>query len=476
MNKEIKKLSKNTVYTFSSNITSFIINALVVLIIPKMIGISEYGYFQLYLLLATYALYFHFGWCDGIYLINVGRDYNQLDREMLSSQFVGIVMMSAAVSMIMLVCVFLFCRDANKLWVYLAAIMVVFLVTPKTYTSVVMQMTNRMKNYSQIVLIEKAVYAVVLLAMLLAGVRDFRLLILSDCIGKLSALGLGCFFCRDIIKTKITAGHIEKYVKEAALNIKVGIFLLISNLASLLITGIVQFCIEHKWDIETFSKVSLTFSMSKMLMVAITAMSIVLVPMLKHMNNKQLSNMYKGIRSVLMILLGGMLVFYYPIKLILLRWLPQYSESIHYMALLFPMCLFESKTQLLLNTYLKALREERKLCLVNFITVILSAMAAYISVFRMKSLNLAILLIPYLLAFRCLLLEYYIGKKLNISLLRESLIEVALATVFIVVSWKIDSVFSMLIYAVVYLAYLAYAKDKIKYIAVVIRHTDEGSA
>ena len=188
MNTEIKKISRNVVYTFSSNVTSFLINALVVLVIPKVIGVSEYAYFQLYLLLATYALYFHFGWCDGIYLINVGKKYDELDKEMLSSQFIGIVLMSAIIFVILSCGVLLFCDDTNKEWVYYASIAVIGIVTPKTFTSVVMQMTNRMKNYSQIVLAEKVVYAIILSVMLIMGIKDFKFLILSDCIGKLVSL------------------------------------------------------------------------------------------------------------------------------------------------------------------------------------------------------------------------------------------------------------------------------------------------
>ena len=64
MNNKVKVVFKNTIYTFLSNFISFVINALVVLLIPKLIGVAEYGYFQLYLLLCTYALSFHLGWND----------------------------------------------------------------------------------------------------------------------------------------------------------------------------------------------------------------------------------------------------------------------------------------------------------------------------------------------------------------------------------------------------------------------------
>lgn len=460
MNENFKLLLKNGFYTFSSNATSFIINALIVLIIPKLIGVSEYGYFQLYILLATYALYFHFGWCDGIYLRYVGKNYNELDKKMMSAQFRGIVKLSMTLLIFLLILVRIFFHDFDKIWVYSIASIVVFVVTPKTYTTVVMQMTNRMKNYSQIVLAEKVIYALILAIMLLFGIRDYKVLILSDVMGKISALITGMYFCRDIIFEKPI---IEKkdYVTETKNNISVGLFLLISNLASLLVTGIIQFSIEFNWGIETFGKVSLTFNMSKMLLVVITAMSSVLIPVLKHMNPKELSYLYKGLRSGLMLVLGLMLAFYYPIKVILSAWLPQYIVSLKYMALLFPMCLFESKTQLLINSYMKALRKEKWLCFANALTVGISAVVSVITVFQMENLNLAILTIPYLLAFRCFILEMYIGFRLHLKLVKNGLLEIGLASSFIFTSWFIEAWYTCVIYILFYLVYVFLTKEDI---------------
>ncbi len=458
----VRKFLKNAIFTFSSNAASFIINAIIVLVIPKIIGVSEYGYYQLYVLLGTYVTCFHFGWCDGIYLRYVGQDYKDLDKKVLSSQFKGLFTMNTVTTIVLLLGIYSFVESKDKIWIYSIAALAVFVVTPKIYTSVVMQMTNRMKEYSQIILIEKVTYAVVLTALLMFGIRDYRILILSDLVGKILALMVGVYFCKDIVFCKERLCNKLAFKKETKANIFVGIFLLISNLASVLITGIVQFFIEFKWDISTFSRVSLTFNMSKMLMVVITAMSVVLVPMLKNMNEATMSYMYKRIRALLMLVLGAMLIFYYPLKILLSFWLPQYTLSLQYMALLFPMCLFESKTQLLANTYLKALREEKKLCLVNMISVGLSAVVSYVIIFIFENLNASILIIPYLLAFRCILLEIYIGKRLNIHVIKDAIIEVLLATVFIGLSWFINSPLSMLIYTICYLIYILYIRKELK--------------
>ena len=49
-------------------------------------------------------------------------------------------------------------------------------------------------------------------------------------------------------------------------------------------------------------------------------------------------------------------------------WLPQYAESLRYMVILLPICIFDGKMSLLCNTYLKVLRKERQLFYFNLIS------------------------------------------------------------------------------------------------------------
>ena len=73
-------------YTIFSNFVSLIASALVILIIPKLIGVEEYGYWQLYLFYSSYVGFLHFGWNDGIYLRFGGEDYNNLDKNLFNNK------------------------------------------------------------------------------------------------------------------------------------------------------------------------------------------------------------------------------------------------------------------------------------------------------------------------------------------------------------------------------------------------------
>lgn len=71
------------IYAFATNGCSFLISALSTLVIPRFIGITEYGYWQLYMFYVSYVGIFHLGWNDGIYLRYGGKQYDSLDKETL---------------------------------------------------------------------------------------------------------------------------------------------------------------------------------------------------------------------------------------------------------------------------------------------------------------------------------------------------------------------------------------------------------
>ncbi len=87
MNSKAIKIIRNFTYSFTSSLVSMIISSLVILIVPKLIGIKEYGYWQLYLFYSSYVGFLHLGWNDGIYLRYGGKKYDELDKRLFFSQF-----------------------------------------------------------------------------------------------------------------------------------------------------------------------------------------------------------------------------------------------------------------------------------------------------------------------------------------------------------------------------------------------------
>lgn len=457
MKKKSDNLFKNFSYSFAANGTNTLVAMILVMFVPKLLGVTEYSYWQLYLFYGTYVGFFHFGWADGIYLKFGGKKYEELDKGYFHVQFWLLVIMEIVIAAGIAAFSMFFIEEEKRRLVLYAIALCCILQIPRTFLQYILQTTNRIANYAKNFLLEKIIYAVLVVIALAAGVRSFPILVAADLFARGFTLVLLVKECRNIVF--IREGHWHIGIRESIDNISVGIKLMFANIASQLLLGIVRWGIERRWDIETFGKVSLSITASNLLMTFINAVSIVLYPMLKTLPKDKYSAMYSKLRDTLMIMVLGLLVVYYPAKLVLSCWLPQYAESLKYMALLFPMCVYESKMTMLVTTYLKALRKEKMIMFINWVVVALTALTTIILIFWLENLVLAIVSLPILMGIRSCIGEYIVAKEINIKIYKDILAEIGLAAVFILVSWFLDSWLSMFIYLITYLIYLSTKKE-----------------
>ncbi len=463
----MNRLLKNFSYTFIANIINFLISAAVAFFVPKALGTESYGYFQLYLFYTSYIGFFHFGWADGIYLRYGGAYYDQLDKARMSAQFrlytAFVVILGAIICLFGVMTV----SPADRAFVVGGTGLAILLMLPRTFLLYVLQCTNRIREYALGTVTERIVYFLVVIIVLISGTSSFRPLLFGDLAGKLTALILTVWICRDLVKSK--PEPLAEAFPETRRNVTVGIRLMFSNIASMLIVGIVRLAIERHWDVETFGKVSLTMAISNLFMVFIESVALILFPALRRTDPDRLTELYSRMRSCLMLPLFGILILYYPAYVILSAWLPAYADKLRYMAILFPMCVYESKTSMLVNTYLKTLRKEKTLMTVNLVTVALSAALSGVFVFGMNSLDFAIVSIVVLLAFRCIAGEVLLAKEIRIRVVWDILQELLLTAGFILASWLIGGIRGVLIYAVLYAAYLMLHRADLSGIAALVR-------
>lgn len=456
MNNKSRTIIKNFSYALSSNIISLIISTIVILIVPKLIGVEAYGYWQLYLFYASYVGFFQFGWNDGIYLRYGGKDYDDLDKGVFFSQFWMLTISQIIIAGIINGGSLIFTREIDKQYIWTTVALCMVIVGIRAMLLFTLQATNRIKEYAQITIIDRLMYCFLIIIFLLFGIRNYKLMIVADLIGKIVSLIFAVFQCKDIVFREISTFRI--LLKEAVYNINVGIKLMFASVASMLIIGVVRLGIESSWDVETFGKVSLTLSVSNLMMLFISAIGVIMFPMLRKTDENKLANIYITMRDVLMVLLLGALIMYYPLKFILSVWLPEYAESLKYMALIFPMCIYEGKMSLLINTYLKTLREEKAMLKINLLSLFLSALITLLTTVLFKNLNVAILSIVFILAFRCSLAEIYLSKTLQIDIFKDIFLELVMTLIFICVGWFIKSWISVFIYAIAFLIYLLIKK------------------
>lgn len=446
------KNNKQLIYSIFANLLSVIVSAFITLFLPKQIDVKQYGYFQLYLFYLTYAGVLQIGWADGIYLRYGGKYYDDLKKNSINLQLkLYSIFQLTFCTGIFVLGAFVASDENKKSIIFLWALSALF-ANVRTIIQYLMMATGRIKEYAVAVISDRMVYVILVVVLMISGCNDFHLYAIANVIAIFISMIISCAFCKNIVlcTSKI---NIEGY-KEACKNITTGIQLMLANIAGQLIVGISRQFIEIKWNIEVFGEISLALSISNMFMQFIEAIAIVLFPMLKRMDNRERIREYEMIRNLLMPILMVLMACYYPAKVLLKYWLPQYIESIHYLAILFPICLFEGKMTLLITTYLKTFRMEKKILLSNVISLGISLIISFASAFIVHNLNLTVLCIVITLAFRSMLAEKMLANSIKIDVWKDSLMEVVMVTIFLCSNWLVDEIGGMMIYFISLIIYL----------------------
>lgn len=459
---------KNIAYSFSANLVSLGISVFMVAFVPKFLSVDDYGLWQLFLFYFSYLGFLHFGWEDGIYLRYAGKRFEKLDCKTFAGQFYGVTALQIFLAIVVTVGSQIVVDDPVKRIALECAVWLAPFVNFTNLCNFVMQITNRIKDYAKFLLTERIVFFLgVVIFLLVLHRNEFRYMYYAKLFSMISLTVIGIYLCRSLLRPRFYP--ISQIFQEAKENLTVGSKLMLANIAGMLIIGIVRYGISVGWDVATFGRVSLTLGISNFLMVFISSVSVVFFPIIKRMDEDKRVAAYRRIRLSLDMILFAALMGYYPLKCILAWWLPQYADSLIYMSVLFPVCVFESKLSLLINTYLKSMRQEALMLKINVVSVLVSLVVTFITVQIFHNLNITVLSIVCIYAFQCCLAECFINRLLQINLRKDIIIDLAMCSVFIVSGWFLDSIFCMVIYTIAYFTFVLIHREQVKKIVMLIK-------
>ncbi|WP_433773042.1 oligosaccharide flippase family protein [Bacillus wiedmannii] len=456
----VKGSLRNISYTFIAQGIALAISLIKALWIPKMLGIEEFSYWQLFLFYSSYVGFFQFGLNDGIYLRYGGNKFENLDKALFRSQFWILVASQFILAIIVIVCSEAFIEDSNRVMILTVTSVCMVVTGVSAFFWFVFQSTNRIKEYTLAIVIEKSIFFVTVIILLSIKKYNFEYFIIGDVASRICGLIFCIFAGRELIWGKFCSYKIA--FAEMISNISVGMKLMFANIASMLIIGVGRFMVDYKWGINAFGEFSLALSIVSMILLFINAVSIVLFPTLRRVSEDKLSETYSVMRTVLIMVLCSFLIFYIPIQHILTIWLPGYAQSLKYLAILFPLCVFDGKMQMLVSTYLKVLRKENVLLKINIIAVLGSLVACSFAAVVINNINFVIIAIVAVTIIRCVLAELYLSSNLNLSIIKNLIGEISLMVIFMLSSWYLEGIFSLLIYLIVYLIFVYFNKNDLK--------------
>ncbi|MCD8372247.1 MAG: hypothetical protein LUD27_02985, partial [Clostridia bacterium] len=146
---------------------------------------------------------------------------------------------------------------------------------------------------------------------------------------------------------------------------------------------------------------------------------------------------------------------YFPGCWILNMWLPNYSPSLGYLALLLPLIIFSSKMNLLTNNYLKVYRREKVMFVINVSAAVLGTGAFLLCAYVFNSLEALLLCVVAVIMICSVVSEIAVMKIIGVKFIKEFIFEFLLTAGFILAAYKLGLLWGFLAYLAMFAVYCA---------------------
>ena len=411
-----KKIVKNVFLVAISNIFTLLAGVLVGFVIPKILGVEDYGYYKIFTLYFGYTGLFHFGFCDGIYLYFAGKKYDKLNREKfrLYSKFL-LVFQTIVLVLICGIAMFFIGNEYMFILLFVGLSLMAYNVT--MYYQMISQITFRFKELSIINSVRSLLTIIAVVALYLiykltnVDHLNYQIYVIIFT-GIYYALTL--FYV--VAYRDITFGKSEKFkdnYKELFSFFKIGFPLLLANLISSLLLNIDRQFVSIWFTTEQYSLYAFAYNLLYLVTTAIAAIATVLYPSLKTKPEPVLKKSYHSINGMVMTIVTFGIMCYFPLVFVVEWLLPQYVDSLKIFKIVYPGLIFSSSVSIILSNYYKALNRVKDFFIISAITLAISVVAdviMYYTIGTMESLSYASVAVLF---FYYLFTELYITKKMG---------------------------------------------------------------
>lgn len=450
MNK--KFILQNISVAFLAQGVTLALSVIQTLIVPKLLGVEQFGYWQLYIFYVSYVGFFHLGLSSGVYLTTGGQTREEMDKASIKSQMLfGVFYQTIMVIVIVFLSCFLQIGSERVFVVVMTAIYIV-LQNLATFMMNELQCMNETKKSSFSTIIERLAFLVPLLVLLLLRVDSFYPYVLSYTASTLVQLGYCAWHLRDFWGAEWFG-----FCRAARLgwaSIKIGFPMMLANVMSMLVIGVGRFFIDARWGIETFGRLSLALSLVSFFLAFVSQASMVLFPSLRQASHDEVRGFYIAARDAMGLFFPAVYALYFPMVWLLSFWLPNYSSTFTYLIYLLPICVFDSRFNITGVTYFNVLRRERVMLVVNVVAACASLLLTLISVYVIGSVYAVIVSMTFVIVARGLCVEFYMNRLLDSPGSAIGFVELLLTAEFIAMANLVPPVLAFLIYLVSYASFL----------------------
>lgn len=454
-----KRFYTNMSSALLSQIIILCISMIVSFILPKMISIKDYSLWQLFVFYSSYTGIFLLGINDGFIVHNGGKEYHEFDKCELTAELIITFLLEIFIALILGLSILVF--KPRRFYIFVGLIFYMIFQNIFSFVGGIHQSANNNKTYAYACIVERLIFVGLLLISMIFKNQQYYLYIIFNLISVFASL-IVILRCTQL-KFPNNKILFKTAIKNVIVNFNIGIKVMIANLSGTLIIGIGRILIERNWNIIVFGQVSLAISIVQLFLTFITKASIVLFPAIKQLNKEKANHVFKLLYLVITFLGPLILILFFPIKYIICLWLPNYKQSMIYLAFLLPISIFDSKMNLVYSTFLKMNRDENKLLLYNLISCFICFIFGLISVSLKMSIYCLLMIILFTLMIREFIVGTYVLQKIGVNM-KFMLLEFISIMSFVYLALNVSTLYAVALFSSMYVFIIVILKkDLLKF-------------
>jgi len=406
------KTIKNIIQITISNIVIILAGVVSGFLLPKILGISSYGYFKTYTLYISYVGLFHFGFIDGIYLFYGGSEYGDLNKSQFRFYFHFLLLMQVIISTISIL-ISIFFLDGIYRIIFISVSISIILLNLTSFFQFISQITGRFKELSSRNIIRSILTIISITALVIYFYLNFENYIpyyVYIIIYELIYFILLVWYLHTYKDIVVGPRNSFKNEKQNVLNFfKIGWPLLIGNLCGGIVSVMDRQFVNVLFSNEIYAVYAFAYSMLALVTTATSAISTVLFPTLKHAGLDFFINKYSKYNSMLIILVSVCITLYFPLIFVVNTFLPEYAGSLIIFRIIFPGIIISSSISIIMHNFYKVMNLN-KLYLKKTIIILLLTFISNFLCYKIFKTTVAISVASIFT-----LLSWYIYVEITIS-------------------------------------------------------------
>lgn len=389
--------------------------------LPKLLGVTDYGFYKVFNLYITYGVFFDLGISNGIYLLYGGYKRAELPKETFRFYFSLFLKIQVVFSAAVIIFAIFFMQNEYKFIFVMVAIytLVNNIATYFEKVSVMIGEFNASVRRNML----KSILTIFVILILWVGIKlniPIRHFVFYTILFVIIYAILAIQYCQ--YYKELIIGKKDSFQNQKSNLHKIiisGFVLLLADMVASLILTLDRQFVSMLFDINTYSIYSFAYSMLRIVILAISAIATVLYPTLKRMSVEQMKKSYNYSLAIVGMISLGCLIMYYPLCIIVQSFLTEYIGSLPIFRILFPSITINAIISMVMISHYKALGKEKQYFYISVIILIISAIFNVLAYLLTKSplgfsvASMLVMVLWYIMSDKKLAMVYKINTKRN---------------------------------------------------------------